>query len=306
MSSCPASPLEIRRLIRQAAVVRPITERLLRSAGIGTGMRVLDAGCGAGDVSFLAAELIGPCGSVVGIDRRSGAVAIARERARKLGLNNVSFRNVGLDAFDEPASFDAVIGRYVLIHHAEPEKFLRTAVRLVRPGGIVAVHEGQCAALVKPVPFVRVWNAVGETLLAAYREVFPNNNAAAAIINLFSEAGQPLHGLFCEVPICGPEDSPFCFVETLTHTRPPTVEIGSTREVRSHTQTLEYGQRATITKPKPQLECQAQICAWTRMRTLRGRRQGRPFGALQARFTRKNGDVTDRTEFMKDATRRSR
>jgi SAM-dependent methyltransferase len=232
-------------------------------------MRVLDVGCGVGDVSFLAAELIGPCGSAVGVDRRSGAVAIARERTRKLGLNNVSFRNVGLEAFDEPASFDAVIGRYVLIHHAEPEKFLRSVVGLVRPGGIVAFHEGDCTALVKSVPFIRIWNAVGETLLAAYREVFPNNNTAAAIINLFSEAGLPLHGLFCEVPICGPEDSPFCFVETLTQTRPPTVEIGSTKEVRSDTQTLEHDQRAIIAKPKPQLECQAQICAWTRMRTFR-------------------------------------
>jgi ubiquinone/menaquinone biosynthesis C-methylase UbiE len=146
---------------------------------------------------------------VVGIERRSRAVAIARERARRLGLNNVSFRNVGLEAFDEPASFDAMIGRYVLFHHAEPEKFLCTAARLVRPGGIVAVPEGDCTALVKSVPFVRVWNAVGETLLAAYRQVFPNNNTAAAIINLFSEAGLPLHGLFCEVPICRPADSSF-------------------------------------------------------------------------------------------------
>ena len=50
-------------------MLRPITERLLRNAGIDAGMRVLDLGCGAGDVSMLAAELVGPQGSIVGIDR---------------------------------------------------------------------------------------------------------------------------------------------------------------------------------------------------------------------------------------------
>ena len=40
------SEREIRRLMRQAAILRPITERLLRSAGVRPGMRVLDLGCG--------------------------------------------------------------------------------------------------------------------------------------------------------------------------------------------------------------------------------------------------------------------
>jgi hypothetical protein len=43
------SPVEIQRLKNQGAMLRPITERLLRSAGIDAGMRVLGLGCGAGD-----------------------------------------------------------------------------------------------------------------------------------------------------------------------------------------------------------------------------------------------------------------
>jgi cyclopropane fatty-acyl-phospholipid synthase-like methyltransferase len=50
------SSAEIERLKNQAAMLRPITERLLRSAGIDAGVRVLDLGCGAGDVSMLAAD----------------------------------------------------------------------------------------------------------------------------------------------------------------------------------------------------------------------------------------------------------
>jgi 16S rRNA G1207 methylase RsmC len=58
------SQREILRLISQAAMLRPVTERLLRSVKIGPGTRVLDLGCGAGDVSMLAAEFVGPTGAV--------------------------------------------------------------------------------------------------------------------------------------------------------------------------------------------------------------------------------------------------
>jgi ubiquinone/menaquinone biosynthesis C-methylase UbiE len=82
---------EIRRLMLQVAILRPITERLLRSAGIGRGMRVLDLGCGAGDVSMLAAELVGASASVVGIDRSREVIAFATERTRTAGLHHVDF-----------------------------------------------------------------------------------------------------------------------------------------------------------------------------------------------------------------------
>src|ERR1700728_925907 len=96
------SPAEIRRLIIQSEILRPITERLLRSAGIGTGMRVLDLGCGAGDVSILAAELVGPSGSVVGVDRNSDVIAEARQRTRTAKLEHVIFKDVELEAFSDP------------------------------------------------------------------------------------------------------------------------------------------------------------------------------------------------------------
>src|SRR5215204_5640520 len=59
---------ETARLQRQAQLYGPLTRRLLVEAGIGSGMRVLDVGSGAGDVALLVAEMVGPMGQVVGVD----------------------------------------------------------------------------------------------------------------------------------------------------------------------------------------------------------------------------------------------
>jgi len=56
------------------------TERLLTDAGIREGMRVLDVGCGSGDVTYLLARLVGSTGAVVGADHDASALAIARQR----------------------------------------------------------------------------------------------------------------------------------------------------------------------------------------------------------------------------------
>ena len=86
------SDAELQRLIDQSRFLGDLTEQVLRQAGLGPGMRVLDIGCGAGDVSFLAASLVGATGSVLGIDKSPEAVALAHKRAVQAGLSNVQFK----------------------------------------------------------------------------------------------------------------------------------------------------------------------------------------------------------------------
>src|SRR5262252_10665326 len=90
---------EIQRLKIQAELLRPITERLLLNAGIQPGMRILDIGCGAGEVAMLAAEKVGPSGAVVGIDRNPEVLAVARHRAQASGLPHVVFEMASAEAF---------------------------------------------------------------------------------------------------------------------------------------------------------------------------------------------------------------
>jgi ubiquinone/menaquinone biosynthesis C-methylase UbiE len=132
---------EMDRLISQAQLIDPITRGFFRDAGIAPGMRVLDVGSGAGDVAFLAAELVGDTGEVVGVDRVPAAVEAATARAKTRSLGNISFR-VGDPteiAFEKP--FDAAIGRYVLQFQSEPATMLRKIAARVRSGGVIAFHE---------------------------------------------------------------------------------------------------------------------------------------------------------------------
>ena len=151
------SPAEIQRLKNQATMLRRVTERLLRNAGIEAGMRVLDLGCGAGDVSMLAAELVGPEGSVVGIDRSQEVLSVAKERARECGLRQISFVQASIEAFSAREPFDLVMGRYILIHQSEPVSLLRKAARLVRPGGALAFHEVRVGDDTGSFPHVPLW-----------------------------------------------------------------------------------------------------------------------------------------------------
>src|SRR5262245_1553821 len=132
---------EYERLIEQAELLRPLTERVVRAAGIGAGMHVLDIGCGMGDVSFLVAEIVGPEGSVVGVDLDGAALRLANQRRAARGVTNVVFREGDARSVDSERLFDAAIGRYVLMYMRDPTAALRLVAEKVRPAGVLAFHE---------------------------------------------------------------------------------------------------------------------------------------------------------------------
>lgn len=136
------SDAELERLEWQGAFYRDLTKDVLQRAGIARGMRVLDVGCGAGDVSLLAGELVGPSGLVVGIDRSPEAVDVARRRATANGCCGwVHFATAELDTPFTEETFDALIGRLVLMYLPSPATTLRRLCHLLCPRGIIAFQE---------------------------------------------------------------------------------------------------------------------------------------------------------------------
>jgi SAM-dependent methyltransferase len=139
------SEQELERLSRQAESFEPFTRQLFQQAGITTGMRVLDVGCGCGDVAFLAADLVGPYGEVIGIDRAAAAVERATARAQAKHIGNIRFAE-GDPAelrFDRP--FDAVVGRLVLTYYPDPVDAVRRLAGHLRDGGLMVFQEVEYA-----------------------------------------------------------------------------------------------------------------------------------------------------------------
>jgi ubiquinone/menaquinone biosynthesis C-methylase UbiE len=176
---------ERRRLGLQAEIHNPFTEALLGRAGLSRGMRVLDLGCGVGDVSLLAAQLVGRDGSVTGIDVDERALDLARERSRARGLRQVRFERRLVEdlAFGEP--FDAVVGRHILIHMPDPIGVLKRAAQLLRPGGVVAFHEFDFSLVALAYPP----SPVREELARLFARFIPTPNMGARLYHDFLKAG---------------------------------------------------------------------------------------------------------------------
>nr|MBA2276460.1 class I SAM-dependent methyltransferase [Chloroflexia bacterium] len=135
------APAERSRLISQGGVFRPLTERLFVAAGLVPGMRVLDLGSGAGDVALLAAEMVGPAGSVVGVDNDPNVLVIARERAYQAGFTNVSFVEGDVGGGVPADTFDALVGRFILMYQSDPAAAIQARLPWLRAGAVIAFHE---------------------------------------------------------------------------------------------------------------------------------------------------------------------
>jgi 2-polyprenyl-3-methyl-5-hydroxy-6-metoxy-1,4-benzoquinol methylase len=138
---------EQQRLQQQSQELAPEARWLLDQLQIQPGARAIDLGCGPQGVLDLLAERVGPRGSVVGMDMSAHAVHLATTFAADHHLSNVEVhlgnaKDTGLPR----ASFDVAHAHLVLVNVPEPERIVAEMVALVRPGGVVALHEADWMA----------------------------------------------------------------------------------------------------------------------------------------------------------------
>ena len=193
------STYEYERLTLQAKIVRPFTEKFFIMAGIGPGMRVLEAGSGVGDVALLAAEMVGPAGHVFGVDRDAAGLENARERTRQQGCSSwVSFRASALDEFNTADQFDAIVGRYVLLYQHDPGATIRHVLNFLKPGGIVVFHEMDFADPCSSDPPCAFWDEAYALLSEAFRRAGNPPDYGRRIAKAFLEAGLPFPTVLAE------------------------------------------------------------------------------------------------------------
>ncbi len=117
-----------------------VSPALLRALDPRPGHRVLDFGCGSGEPALSLAHWVSPGGRVVGLDVSAPLLAVARRRARALGIRNVRFR-VGDVTRLSPRGprFDRVVSRFGLMFAEDVGDALRRARTRLKPGGRIAL-----------------------------------------------------------------------------------------------------------------------------------------------------------------------
>ncbi|MGV0071396.1 methyltransferase domain-containing protein [Mycobacterium colombiense] len=191
---------EVQRLLLQGRLYDDHTEHALRLAGLRPGMRVLDIGSGPGDVSFVAARLVGPTGTVLGVDAEPAMVELARARAGEKGLSTVRFMRSAIDAItlDEPV--DAVIGRLILMHLHDAAATLRHLVSFVRPGGVVAFSENDITGA-HGVPDTPLFRRVTGGIVRAFEAMGLSPRFGTTLHTVFADAGLGAPRLTLGTPI---------------------------------------------------------------------------------------------------------
>ena len=195
---------EQERLKLQASIVGRWTENYLIAAGLDRGMKVLDLGTGMGDVALLAAEIVGPSGSVTGIDRDGTVLAKAGERATAQGHSApLTFIHSDLAGFRSETHFDAVIGRYVLLYQPDPAKALIDAAALLRPGGLMCFHEMAFGSPAKSYPESSLFGTMITLVGDVFRRVGINPDMGLLLAKAFADAELSRPTIKADVPLGG-------------------------------------------------------------------------------------------------------
>jgi len=261
------SEAETRRLMAQHRLYGPFTRRLLEDAGLQEGMKVLDAGSGAGDVALLAAELVGPTGSVIGVDQDPEVLEVASARAEASGLTNVSFHAGDLHVGVPGEDFDAVVGRLVLLYVPDPAGTLRGLVERLKPGGIVAFGEfnflTESMVAHPPTPS-------GESMWAWMQAVVRGIGLDPAtgyhLRNTFLDAGLPEPEMNICAPIGGGPDFPgYDYgAESLRSMLPLILKLGIATEEEVGIDTLAERLRAEVVASGGVIKTPDLVGAWAR------------------------------------------
>ena len=172
----------------------PATRHLLSAAGLCSGMRVAEIGCGTALTARWVAMQVGPGGTVVGVDASPGQLHIGEKSAAEAGITNLSFRQGNAYETGLPrASFDLVYSRFLLCHLADPAKALAEMSSLLKRGGILVCEDHDDGGIFT------------EPATEAYKRLIEISAAVNRSHGLDSYIGLKLPRLFREVGFDQPE-----------------------------------------------------------------------------------------------------
>jgi len=201
-----SSDRERERLMLQGAILKEATAAVFRAAGIARGMQVLDLGSGVGDVAMLAADLVGPTGSVLGLDRDADSLAWATRRVTEAGYKNIQFQACEFTEVADTRQFDALVGRFILMYLPDPSGTLMRLSAHLRSGAVVAFFEPDFTVRSVTFPHLPLLRQCEDWFVAALQASGASLDMGMRLHQTYRAAGFIKAGsLVSHMSGCGPE-----------------------------------------------------------------------------------------------------
>jgi ubiquinone/menaquinone biosynthesis C-methylase UbiE len=284
------SDRELDRLSMQAQTFDAFTRQLLREAGLGSGMRVLDVGCGSGDVAFLAAQLVGPTGCVIGVDRTAAAIARGRSRAESKRISNVHFVEGDPTQMKFDKDFDALVGRLILMYYPDPVDALRKLLPHLRPGGIVVFQEIDASGC-KSHPVSPTYQRCVDWITQTFHLTGAQTQAGLELPRTFQSAGLPAPTLRLDAAVgAGPDTPAYKMLPEIVRSLLPAMErLGIATAAEVEVESLALRIRDEVVANNGIVISPSLIGAWATHETATIKRNGNPIpksmNELRSRFT---------------------
>lgn len=181
---------EIERLGVQHRVWRASVLAFWRRHGVTEGMTVIDAGAGPGYASLDLAEIVGPTGHVIALERSRRFLDALERQAAQRGLTNIQTIETDLMDFDwSTVCADSIWCRWVLAFVADPASVVRGMAQALKPGGIALLHEYYDYASWRLAPHSQLFEGYVAKIIARWRLSSGEPDIALALPRLLSNAG---------------------------------------------------------------------------------------------------------------------
>jgi SAM-dependent methyltransferase len=157
-----------------------------------------------GDVAMLAADIVGPGGHVVGVDRDPAVLDNARQRTAAHGCSSwVTFEAGDIDSLAASEPFDALVGRYVLLYLPDAAATIRRLLSSVKPGGIVVFHDLDLSDAHPSYPACVLWDKSYQVVRDAFERIGTPLTFGRKLGETFVRAGLPFPTVVAEGAVGG-------------------------------------------------------------------------------------------------------
>jgi 2-polyprenyl-3-methyl-5-hydroxy-6-metoxy-1,4-benzoquinol methylase len=198
-----------------ASIGDDITRKLIERGEIKSGMKILDLGCGDGNVTFLLSNYVGPEGIVVGIDSNENAIGNAKKKSKEFGLSNLYFivGDITQDFKIEHSNFDVIIVRRVLMYLSNPQSTIATAMKYLKPNGIFLAQENNISKTPIGLESMPHHKKINDLIRKTLERENVNINLGFELCTILTDSGLKVENVWAEAVLSTPsQPTPWFFL----------------------------------------------------------------------------------------------